>query len=151
MLDGIDKQLINALQQNARLTHRELAERLGLSTTPVFERVKKLEKKGFIRAYVALVDAQKIGKSLLAMTQVKLDIHSKELIEAFTAKIHSFPEVLECFHTTGDADFILKIRVDDMNAYYSFLMDKLTQTEDVSHISTSFVLNEIKDTTVIPI
>jgi Lrp/AsnC family leucine-responsive transcriptional regulator len=149
MLNDIDKKILNALQQNARLTNRELAEKLNLSTTPVFERIKKLEKKGIIRSYVALLDAKKVNKNLVAITQVKLDIHSKKLIEAFNKKIITFDEVMECYHTTGDADFILKIMVSDLEDYYRFIMDKLTQTTDVAHISTSFVLNEIKYTTAI--
>jgi Lrp/AsnC family leucine-responsive transcriptional regulator len=149
MLNDIDKQILNELQQNARLTNRELAEKLNLSTTPVFERIKKLEKKGIIRSYVALLDAGKVEKNLVAITQVKLDIHSKKLIEDFNKKIITFDEVMECYHTTGDADFILKIVVSDMDDYYRFIMDKLSQTTDVAHISTSFVLNEIKHTTAI--
>ena len=149
MLDNIDKEILNALQQNARLTNRELAEKLNISTTPVFERIKKLEKKGIIQSYVALLDAKKVNKNLVAITQVKLDIHSKKLIEAFNKKIITFDEVMECYHTTGDADFILKIMVSDLEDYYRFIMDKLTQTTDVAHISTSFVLNEIKHTTAI--
>ena len=149
MLNEIDKKILNALQQNARLTNRELAEKLNLSTTPVFERIKKLEKKGIIRSYVALLDAKKVNKNLVAITQVKLDIHSKKLIESFNKKVKTFDEVMECYHTTGDADFILKIMVSDLEDYYRFIMDKLTQTTDVAHISTSFVLNEIKHTTAI--
>jgi Lrp/AsnC family leucine-responsive transcriptional regulator len=149
MLDNIDKKILNALQQNARLTNRELAEKLNISTTPVFERIKKLEKKGIIQSYVALLDAKKVNKNLVAITQVKLDVHSKKLIEAFNKKIITFNEVMECYHTTGDADFILKIMVSDLEDYYRFIMDKLTQTTDVAHISTSFVLNEIKHTTAI--
>jgi len=149
MTDKIDAEILNELQNNARLTNRELSEKLNLSTTPIFERIKKLEKKGIIRSYVALIDAGKVNKNLTAITKVKLDIHSKELIEAFTKKIKTFEEVMECYHTTGDADFILKIVVSDMDDYYRFIMEKLTQTTDVAHIDTSFVLNEIKHTTAI--
>ena len=149
MLNDIDKKILNELQNNARLTHRELAEKLNLSTTPVFERIKKLEKKGIIRSYVALLDPKKVNKNLVAMTQVKLDIHSKKLIEAFNKKIITFDEVMECYHTSGDADFILKVMVSDLEDYYRFIMEKLTLTTDVAHINTSFVLNEIKHTTAI--
>jgi len=149
MFDNIDKQILNALQQNARMTNRELAEQLNLSTTPVYERIKKLEKKGIIRSFVALLDAKKVNRGLTAITKVRLDVHSTELIEAFTKKIKTFDEVMECYHTTGDADFILKVKVSDMDGYYRFIMEKLTLTADVAHIDTSFVLNEIKYTTAI--
>jgi DNA-binding Lrp family transcriptional regulator len=149
MIDATDKIILNELQANARITTRELADKLGLSTTPVFERIKKLEKSGLIKEYVALVDAGKLNYNLTAFTQVRLDIHSKEMIEAFTKKITSFDEVVECYHTTGESDFLLKIVVEDMNEYYRFIMEQLTQTRDVAHVNTSFVLNEMKHTTAI--
>jgi DNA-binding Lrp family transcriptional regulator len=149
MIDATDKIILNELQANARITTRELADKLGLSTTPVFERIKKLEKSGLIKDYVALVDAGKLDFNLTAFTQVRLDIHSKEMIEAFTKKITSFDEVVECYHTTGESDFLLKIIVEDMNEYYRFIMEQLTQTKDVAHVNTSFVLNELKHTTAL--
>jgi DNA-binding Lrp family transcriptional regulator len=149
MIDATDKIILNELQANARITTRELADKLGLSTTPVFERIKKLEKSGLIKDYVALVDAGKLDFNLTAFTQVRLDIHSKEMIEAFTKKITSFDEVVECYHTTGESDFLLKIIVADMNEYYRFIMEQLTQTRDVAHVNTSFVLNELKHTTAL--
>ena len=149
MIDATDKKILNELQANARITTRELADKLGLSTTPVFERIKKLEKNGLIKDYVALVDAGKLDFNLTAFTQVRLDIHSKEMIEAFTKKITSFDEVVECYHTTGESDFLLKIIVEDMNEYYRFIMEQLTQTRDVAHVNTSFVLNELKHTTAL--
>ena len=149
MIDATDKIILNELQANARITTRELADKLGLSTTPVFERIKKLEKSGLIKDYVALVDAGKLNYNLTAFTQVRLDVHSKEMIEAFTQKITSFDEVVECYHTTGESDFLLKIVVEDMNEYYRFIMEQLTQTKDVAHVNTSFVLNELKHTTAL--
>jgi len=149
MIDQIDKAILNHLQLDSRITTRELADKLGLSTTAIFERTKKLEKNGLIKDYVALVDASKLNYNLTAFTHVRLDIHSKEMIEAFTQKISSFDEVTECYHTTGESDFLLKIVVADMNEYYRFVMDQLTQTKDVAHVNTSFVLNEIKHTTAL--
>ena len=149
MIDATDKKILNELQLNARITTKDLANKLGLSTTPVFERIKKLEKNGLIKEYVALVDAEKLNYKLTAFTQVKLDIHSKEMIEEFTQKVISFKEVTECYHTTGESDFLLKIVVADMNEYYHFIMEQLTQTRDVAHVNTSFVLNELKHTTAL--
>ncbi len=149
MIDATDKKILNELQVNARITTKELANKLGLSTTPVFERIKKLEKNGLIKDYVALIDGKKLNYNLTAFTHVKLDVHSKEMIEAFTQKITSFSEVTECYHTTGESDFLLKIVVADMNEYYQFVMEKLTQTQDVAHVNTSFVLNELKHTTAL--
>jgi DNA-binding Lrp family transcriptional regulator len=149
MIDATDKKILNELQVNARITTRELADKLGLSKTPVFERIKKLEKIGLIKEYVAHIDYKKLDYNLIAFTHVRLDIHSKEMIEDFSRKIILFPEVIECYHTTGESDFLLKIIIADMNAYYQFVMEKLTQTKDVAHINTSFVLNELKHTTAI--
>lgn len=149
MIDATDKKILNELQVNARITTKELASKLGLSTTPIFERIKKLEKNGLIKEYVAHIDASKVDYSLIAFTQVRLDVHSKTMIQEFTEKITSFDEVTECYHTTGESDFLLKIIVKDMDEYYRFVMDKLTQTKDVAHVNTSFVLNELKHTTAI--
>lgn len=151
MIDATDKKILNELQINARITTKDLAEKLGLSTTPIFERIKKLEKNGLIKEYVAHVDVSKLDYSLIAFTQVRLDVHSKSMIQEFTQKITSFEEVTECYHTTGESDFLLKIVVKDMDEYYRFVMDKLTQTKDVAHVNTSFVLNELKHTTAINI
>ena len=151
MIDATDKKILNELQINARITTKDLAEKLGLSTTPIFERIKKLEKYGLIKEYVAHVDVSKLDYSLIAFTQVRLDVHSKSMIQEFTQKITSFDEVTECYHTTGESDFLLKIVVKDMDEYYRFVMDKLTQTKDVAHVNTSFVLNELKHTTAINI
>ena len=151
MIDATDKKILNELQINARITTKDLAEKLGLSTTPIFERIKKLEKNGLIKEYVAHVDVSKLDYSLIAFTQVRLDVHSKSMIQEFTQKITSFDEVTECYHTTGESDFLLKIVVKDMDEYYRFVMDKLTQTKDVAHVNTSFVLNELKHTTAINI
>ena len=151
MLDSTDISILNFLQKNARSTTKDLAAHLGMSTTPVFERIKKLEKNGLIKDYVALVDHKLLGYNLTAFTMVKLDVHSKAMIQEFSDKMLEFEQVLECYHTTGESDFLLKIVVKDMNAYYQFVMDKLTQTKDVAHVNTSFVLNDIKHTTAIKI
>ena len=149
MIDEVDKKILNELQLNARITTKDLAAKLGLSTTPVFERIKKLEKSGIINDYVALVDNNKLGYELTAFTMVRLDIHSKKMILEFSQKMAEFKEVVECYHTTGESDFLLKVVVKDMNEYYRFVMDQLTQTKDVAHVNTSFVLNEIKHTTAL--
>ena len=106
MIDATDKKILNELQINARITTKDLAEKLGLSTTPIFERIKKLEKNGLIKEYVAHVDVSKLDYSLIAFTQVRLDVHSKSMIQEFTQKITSFDEVTECYHTTGESDFL---------------------------------------------
>lgn len=146
-LDQIDKQILSLLQENSRITNKELSEKLGLSTTPIFERVKKLEKSGLIKKYVAILDRKVAGKGLLAISAVILKHHSKALIESFIKKIEALPEVLECYHTTGKSDFLMKIAVADMDEYQDFIVNKLSAIDEVANLETSFVMSEIKNST----
>ncbi|MFT5338115.1 MAG: Lrp/AsnC family leucine-responsive transcriptional regulator [Sphingobacteriales bacterium] len=150
-LDRIDIRILDLLQNDARLTNKQIAEELGMSTTPVFERIKKLEKKGVIQKYVALVDRRKVGKNLLAYGSVRLKEHTQTSISTFVAQVKDFPEVIECMHTTGMGDYLLKIVVDDMDAYHRFVMDKLSAITVISHVETSFVLDEVIKTTAFPL
>lgn len=150
-LDRIDIRILDLLQSDARLTNKQIAEELGMSTTPVFERIKKLEKKGIIQKYVALIDRRKVGKNLLAYGSVRLKEHTQESISIFVTQVKGFPEVIECMHTTGMGDYLLKIVVDDMDAYHRFVMDKLSAIKVISHVETSFVLDEVIKTTAFPL
>ena len=150
-LDRIDIRILDLLQHDARLTNKQVAEELGMSTTPVFERIKKLEKKGIIQKYVALLDRRKIGKNLIAYGTVRLKEHTQESISEFVAHVKSFPEVVECIHTTGMGDYLLKMAVEDMDAYHKFVMDKLSAIKVISHVQSSFVLDEVVKTTTYPL
>ena len=146
-LDEIDVQILNILQENARITNKDLAAQLGLSVTPTFERIKKLEKKGFITKYVALVDHQKLDKSMIIMTSVASKEHNKDKVDKIFDKIKKLPEVMECYHVSGEYDFMLKVVVKNMSEYEDFLLNKLATMENIAHVNSTFVLSTIKHKT----
>jgi|SRR5690554_4497204 len=144
-LDSIDVKLIKLLQLNCKQTTKELADSLGLSTTAIFERIKKLERQQVISNYVAIVNKDKINRSFLAMAHIKIKTHSKEAILRFEKKVHQIPEVVECFHVSGEFDYILKICVEDMEAYREFMLSKLTTMEEIQSTHSMFVIKEVKN------
>ena len=150
-LDAIDRQIIMLLQADARLKTKEVAHQVGLTVTPTYERIKRLEKEGFIAKYVALVDKQKVGKSLIAFCNVSLERHSKPLLKNFEAEINKVPEVIECYHIAGNYDYLLKMVVSDMNSYQQFITNKLAAIENVATVQSSFVMTEVKNDTSIPV
>lgn len=152
MLDKFDKRILEELQVNGRISNQELADRVNLSPSPCLRRVKQLEEQGFIRAYAALVDARKLGLTLLSFIQISMDKHTPERFEAFETAIARHPEVLECHLITGQsADYLLKVIVKDMDAYQHFLLDKLTRIEGVTGVHSSFVMKSPVDKTALPI
>lgn len=148
-LDEIDQKLLVLLQNNSKLTSKQLSAELHLSVTAIFERVKKLEKAGVISRYVALADKSKIGRDFIVLCHVKLDQHRKEYISQFEKEIVQFAEVLECFHVSGDYDYILKICVKDIKEYREFMVTKLTSLKHIASTQSSFSIKEVKNTTVI--
>jgi Lrp/AsnC family leucine-responsive transcriptional regulator len=144
-MDATDKKILMLLQQNAKLNTKEIAEKVNLSVSPTFERIKKLEQKQYIKKYVALLDGTKIGKSITVYCQVTLAIHSRELIDDFKTHINTLPEIMGCFHVSGNYDFLLKIAVNDMNEYQKFIIDKLSVIKGISNVQSSFVMEEIKN------
>jgi Lrp/AsnC family transcriptional regulator, leucine-responsive regulatory protein len=146
-LDQIDKQILQYLQEDAHYTNKTLAAKLGLTTTPVYERIKSLENKGYIKKYAALLDKNKIGKSLTAFCNVSLRHHTKENVENFEAEISTISAVQEVYHIAGGFDFLIKISVGQMSDYHDFIKNKLSTIENIGSISSSFVLTEIKHTT----
>lgn len=149
MLDAKDKKLLILLQTNAKKTTKQLANELDLSVTAVFERIKKLEKQQIIEKYVALLNNERIQKNFIVLCQVKLVQHKKEYISQFEKEITQFPEVLECFHVSGDSDYILKICVKDIQEYREFMVSKLTNLQHIASTQSSFMIKEVKNTTVI--
>lgn len=147
ILDEIDTKILNILQQDARITNRELAAMLGMSTTPIFERIKKLEKKGFIKKYVALADGEMLGKDLLVFLFVSTKAHSHDKVKIMFREIECLPEVMECFHVSGDYDYLVKVVVGSMAEYERFLLDKITRIENVAHVKSIFSLSTVKYTT----
>lgn len=150
-LDKINRQIINFLQENSSITNAELAEKLNLPATTVFDRVKKLETNGIISKRVALVNPEKVGKETIAFVSLSLKGHSAENVQKFWKSIKNISEVLECYHIAGDFDFILKVMVENIQVYETFLLEKLTGIENIGKIKTSFVMSTIKYQTKIPV
>lgn len=144
-MDAIDKKILMLLQQNAKYNTKEIAEKVGLSVSPTFERIKKLEKKKYIKRYAALLDGAKLGKPINVYCQVTLAIHSRELIDDFKKQVDELPEIMGCFHVSGNYDFLLKIAVSDMNEYQKFIIDKLSVIKGISNVQSSFVMEEMKN------
>lgn len=146
-LDAIDLKILRMLQADARMTHKQLAAALDLTITPVFERVKKLERRGFIRGYVALLEPQKVGKGLIVFLTVRLSQHKSEVLQGLREEVIRLPEVMECYHIAGEEDYLLKVMVRDIAAYEQFLTNKLTKIAHISHVKSNFVMSVIKQTT----
>jgi len=143
-LDATDIRILQLLQHDARITTKEIADKLGKSVTPVYERIKKLEETGTIQRYVALLNKDLIGKTLIAYTTVQLKEHSQSALRGFEKEIIKFHEVMECYHLTGQFDFLLKIAIRDMTEYDDFLMNRLATLPNIGVVQTFFVLSESK-------
>ena len=150
-LDPTDKSLLKLLQQNSRYTTKELAEKLHLSATPVYERQRKLERDGYIDRYVAILNKEKLGIKLLVFCHVKLKQHERGMGEKFVNAIQLLDEVMECYNISGEYDFMLKVVIADMSAYQDFIMNKLTMIENIGSTHSVFVMGEIKTGTAFPI
>lgn len=145
-LDEIDLQILRTLQKNAKLTTKELADAVHLTPTPVFERQKRLERKGYIRKYVAVLDADKLGQGLQVYCKVKLKQINHEIADSFVRRIMRIPEVTECYNTSGAYDYLLKVRAADMKQYQEFVLTKLGDIDSVGSIESTFVMAELKQT-----
>lgn len=151
-LDKYDARILESLQKQGRLSNQELAEAIHLSPSPTLRRVKQLEENGLIEGYVALLNAKKLGLTLMAFIGISMDKHTPERFDGVEAKLASYPEVLECHLITGQsADYLLKVIVKDMDAYQQFLLQKLTRIEGVTGVHTSFVMKSPIKTTALPL
>lgn len=149
VFDSIDKSLLSYLQQDSKQTNKELSNKLNLSVTAVYERIKKLEKAGFINGYVALVNKEKVDKAFVAFCHIKLVQHSQEYVVRFEKEVANINEVLECYHISGDYDYLLKVLVKDMAAFREFMVKKLTNINHIGSTHSMFVINQVKHTTAI--
>lgn len=149
-LDEVDWQLLELLQQNGKLTTKELAQNVHLSPTPVYERIKRLEKNGIIKKYVALLDADSMGKSMIVFCNVTLKEHTRKIGNQFVKDIKSLKEVTECYNISGDYDFLLKIMVRDMKHYQDFVINSLGSIKNIGSAHSTFVMGVIKHSTEIP-
>ena len=146
VLDAVDLQILRALQENARLTTKELAARVHLSTTPVFERMKRLERGGYILGYAAILDAEKLGRGFTVFCSVKLKQMNRAVARDFISVIKDIPQVVECYNISGEYDYMLKIQAPDMKYYNEFIINVLGSIDSIGSILSSFVMDEIKNT-----
>ena len=145
-LDKKDIDILRLMQHNARMTIKEIAAKVHLSTTPVHERIKRMEENGVIRQYATLLNYEKVKKNLMVICYVSLKEHSKNAGVKFIKTIQQLSEVVECFSISGEFDFMLKVICEDMNTYYDFHVNKLSPIENMGHVQSIFVMGVIKDT-----
>ena len=151
-LDRYDRKILEVLQHDGRISNQDLAERIGLSPSPCLRRVRALEESGLILGYRALLDAKRLGLSLMALIHISMDRHTPERFENFEQRVAELPEVLECLLITGqDADYQLKVVVADMDAFQQLLLHRITRIEGVSGVHSSFVLRRVVDKTALPL
>jgi Lrp/AsnC family leucine-responsive transcriptional regulator len=149
--DQTDLAILKILQTDSSLTTKEVASRVNLSPTPVFERIKRLENSGYIKKYTAILDATKLNKGLMIFCNVRLKQHSKELGRQFMEAMLAIDEVTECYNISGDYDFILKIYVESMQHYQDFVLNKLGEVDGIGNLQSLFVMGEIKQSYAIPL
>lgn len=150
-LDHTDRSILQLLQEDAFLTTKEIAIRVNMSNTPVFERVKRLEREGFINRYAALLDRRKVGLAMLVFCEVSLKEHNRDFLFRFEREVADLPEVIECHHITGAFDYLLKVVVRDMDDYQQFVKNKLAGLENIGQVQSHFVMTEVKNSTVLPV
>jgi Lrp/AsnC family transcriptional regulator, leucine-responsive regulatory protein len=146
MLDATDLAILRLLQQNARITIKEISDKVHLSTTPVHERIRRMEERGVIKQYVTLLDGAKVKKGLMVICYISLRQHSKAAGDKFIKAIMGMNEVLECLTISGEFDFMLKVVAENMDAYYDFHVNRLSQIENISNVQSVFVMGVIKQT-----
>lgn len=150
-LDATDRRILKLMQEDASLTNAEIAERAGLSPSPCWRRIQRLRDAGVIAGQVTLLNRRSVGLNAQVFAQVRLSAKGRENIEEFSARIHDFPEVLECYVTLGSTDFILRIVAADIDAYERFFFDKLSRVPGIQEINSMVALSEIKATTALPL
>lgn len=150
-LDALDLSILKLLQKNSKLTNKALSTHLSLSVTAVYERIKKLEKTGIIKGYVALLSKEKLDQSFVAFCHVKLIQHTQDNVKQFEKEVIKIDEVLECYHLSGDYDYLLKVHVKDMESYRNFMIEKLTNLNHIGSTHSMFMINEVKHTTALNI
>ena len=143
-LDKVDLQILRTLQENARLTTKELAAQVSLSSTPVFERLKRLEREGYIKKYIAVLDADKLNQGFVVFCNVKLRRMNKDIAMEFTCIIQNIPEVTECYNISGSYDYLLKIHAPNMKYYQEFILNVLGTIDSLGSLESTFVMAEVK-------
>ncbi|HZW63809.1 MAG TPA: Lrp/AsnC family transcriptional regulator [Flavobacteriaceae bacterium] len=151
IFDETDSRLLNLLQENSKQTNKQLALKLNLSVTAVYERIRKLERLGVIDSYVALVNKVKVDKNFVAFCHIKLVQHTQDYVIKFEREVANLQEVVACYHISGDYDYLLKVIVKDMEAFREFMVNKLTLINHIGSTHSMFVINEVKHTTAITV
>ena len=150
-LDPIDRRIVELLQNNGKLKIKDIAEKLGMTTTPTYERIKKIEQNGYIKGYTATVDNEKMGFDIVAYCSISLEKHNHAFIEQFIEEVAKLDEVLECYHIAGMFDYLLKVYATDMKEYQDFIANKLASLKNIGKVQSSFVMSEIKSKKALPI
>lgn len=150
-LDDIDRKILRILQRNSDLTVKELAAKLHLSTSPTFERQKRLERDGYIERYMAVVNPHKVGNGIMVLCNIRLKKHSQELIQEFMDVVQNLEEITECYNTSGDYDFLIKVYAHDMKSYQQFMLNTLGTIDCIGSLHSIFVIDETKNTHAVPI
>ncbi len=148
-LDRIDLKILQQLQEDSKMTNKELSNQLDLSVTAIYERIKRLEREGVISKYVALVDPEKVEKGFMVFCQIRLIQHARTYLTNFEKEVTQLSEVLECYHVSGEYDYILKVLVKDMAAYREFMVSKLTNLDHIGSTQSTFIINKVKSTSAI--
>jgi Lrp/AsnC family leucine-responsive transcriptional regulator len=150
-IDGIDRKIIGALQENGKMTVQEVSERVGLSHSPCARRIRILEEAGIIKGYTAIIDQKKVGLPISAFASIKLERQREDNLDRFAQAVARWPEVVDCYLMTGQRDYLLRVVVRDLEAYDQFLKNKLTRLDGVASIETSFALGQIKRSEQLPL
>ena len=150
-LDDIDKKILRILQRDSHLTVKELAARVHLSPSPVFERQKRLEREGYIERYMAVVNSHRVGNGIMVLCNIRLKQHTQELIQEFMDVVQSIDEITECYNTSGDYDFFIKVYARDMKRYQQFMLNTLGTIDCIGSLHSIFVIDETKNTRGVPI
>ena len=151
MIDSTDKLILALLQNDGKITYKEVASQLNLTTTPVYERIKRLEREGYIKSYKAILDRKKIGLNLLAFCNISLKEHQAAYLVQFEKDIKDFNEVIACYHIAGMYDYLIKISVEDMDVYQYFIANKLANIKNIARVQSSFVMTEVKSAVDLPL
>ena len=151
MIDSTDKSILALLQKDGKITFKEVANQLNLTTTPVYERIKRLEREGYIKSYKAILDRKKIGLNLLVFCNVSLKEHQASFLVQFEKDIKEFNEVIACYHIAGMYDYLIKISVQDMDVYQHFMANKLANIKNIARVQSSFVMTEVKSAVDLPL
>ena len=143
-IDKTDLKILSIIQENAKITHKEIAEKLHLSRTPIFDRIRKLERRGIIQKYITILNRKKINKSLIVLCSVSLKEHGIVPVSEFQKTINNYNQVMECYHIAGNYDFFLKVVVNNVEEYQTFVLKKLSQIKNIANVQSAFVLGELK-------